>query len=72
VFLDKNRITFNTTVAKHSTLVMELDIARSAGYTAVKITQDKVRKYLDAGYSADELRRELEQLSAQSKWTPFR
>ena len=60
VFLDKNRITFNTTVAKHSTLVMELDIARSAGYTAVEITQDKVRKYLDAGYSVDDLRRELD------------
>ncbi|MBN3854032.1 sugar phosphate isomerase/epimerase [Paraburkholderia sp. Ac-20340] len=35
---------------------MELDIARSAGYTAVEITQDKVCSYLDAGYSADDLR----------------
>nr|WP_241023403.1 sugar phosphate isomerase/epimerase family protein [Paraburkholderia sp. Ac-20340] len=37
-------------------MVMELDIARSAGYTAVEITQDKVCSYLDAGYSADDLR----------------
>lgn len=62
MFLEKNRITFNTTAAKHSTLVMELDIARSAGYTAVEITQDKVRSYLDAGYSVDDLRSELDGL----------
>jgi sugar phosphate isomerase/epimerase len=60
VFLDKNRITFNTTGAKHSTLVMELDIARSASYSAVEISQDKVRRYLDAGYSVDDLRSELD------------
>ncbi|CAM2157738.1 Inosose isomerase [Paraburkholderia tropica] len=57
--IDKNRITFNTTAAKDSTLVMELDIARDAGYTAVEITQDKAQKYLDAGYSIDDLRTEL-------------
>lgn len=57
---DNNRITFNTTAAKHSTLVMELDIARTAGYTAVEITQDKARSYLDAGYSLDDLRGELD------------
>ena len=62
---DKNQITFNTTAAKHSTLVMELDVARSAGYTAVEITQDKVRKYLDAAYSVEDLRRELEGLTVQ-------
>jgi sugar phosphate isomerase/epimerase len=62
VFSEKNRITFNTTAAKHSTLVMELDIARSAGYTAVEITQDKVRSYLDAGNSIDDLRRVLDGL----------
>jgi sugar phosphate isomerase/epimerase len=62
VFLDKNRITFNTTAARYSTLVMELDIARCAGYTAVEISQDKVRRYLDAGYSVDDLRNELDGL----------
>ncbi len=62
MFLDKNRITFNTTAARYSTLVMELDIARYAGYTAVEISQDKVRRYLDAGYSVDELRNELDGL----------
>jgi sugar phosphate isomerase/epimerase len=62
VFLDKNRITFNTTAARYSTLVMELDIARYAGYTAVEISQDKVRRYLDAGYSVDDLRNELDGL----------
>ncbi|MFM0502963.1 sugar phosphate isomerase/epimerase family protein [Paraburkholderia caffeinilytica] len=60
MFLDKNRITFNTTGAKHSTLVMELDIARSASYSAVEISQDKARRYLDAGYSVDDLRNELD------------
>lgn len=60
--IDRNRIAFNTTAAKHSTLVMELDIARSAGYTAVEITQDKAQKYLDAGYSVDDLRTELDGL----------
>jgi sugar phosphate isomerase/epimerase len=60
VFLNNNRITFNTTAAKHSSLVMELDIARKAGYTAVEITQDKVRAYLDSGHSFDDLRRELD------------
>lgn len=62
VFPEKNRITFNTTAAKHSTLVMELDIARSAGYTAVEITQDKVRRYLEAGYSIEDLCRLLDGL----------
>lgn len=62
MFLDKNRITFNTTAARYSTLVMELDIARCAGYTAVEISQDKVRRYLDAGYSVDDLRNELDGL----------
>jgi hypothetical protein len=62
VFLERNRITFNTTAAKYSTLVMELDIARHAGYTAVEISQDKARIYLDAGYSVDDLRSELDGL----------
>jgi sugar phosphate isomerase/epimerase len=62
VFVDKNRITFNTTAARYSTLVMELDIARRAGYTAVEISQDKARRYLDAGYSLDDLRSELDGL----------
>ncbi|WP_322092616.1 sugar phosphate isomerase/epimerase family protein [Paraburkholderia bannensis] len=61
--IDNNRIVFNTTAARHATLVMELDVARNAGYTAVEITQNKARGYLDAGYSMDELKRELDGLT---------
>ena len=54
-----DRITFNTTAAKHATLVMQLDIARTAGYEAIEITQDKVIDYLNAGFSESELLAEL-------------
>jgi sugar phosphate isomerase/epimerase len=65
VLIDNSRLTFNTTAAKHSTLVMELDVARFAGYTSVEITQDKVQKYLDGGFSNDDLRDELDGLTVQ-------
>ncbi|WP_321791837.1 sugar phosphate isomerase/epimerase family protein [Caballeronia sp. J97] len=65
MLIDNSRLTFNTTAAKHSTLVMELDVARFAGYTSVEITQDKVQKYLDGGFSTDDLRNELDGLTVQ-------
>lgn len=65
MLIDNSRLTFNTTSAKHSTLVMELDVARRAGYSSVEITQDKVQNYLDAGFSTDELRDELDGLTVQ-------
>lgn len=65
MLIDNSRLTFNTTAAKHSTLVMELDVARFAGYTSVEITQDKVQKYLDGGFSNDDLRDELDGLTVQ-------
>ncbi|MBB3396009.1 sugar phosphate isomerase/epimerase family protein [Rhizobium sp. BK060] len=58
-----NTLVFNTTVAKHSNLVMELDIARQSNYGAIEITANKVREFLASGRSREELARALDGLS---------
>jgi sugar phosphate isomerase/epimerase len=55
-----NTLVFNTTVAKHSTLMMELDIARSNGYSAIETTAAKVKSFLSAGHNEQDLKRTLE------------
>ncbi|WCG84645.1 sugar phosphate isomerase/epimerase family protein [Pectobacterium sp. A5351] len=57
---ERNILTLNTTVSKYSTLMMELDIARNAGYRSIEIISSKVWDYLDAGHSQFELKQALD------------
>jgi sugar phosphate isomerase/epimerase len=61
----KNRLTFNTTAARHCNFVMQMDIARSAGFRSVELTSDPILAYLEAGYSQTELREVLDGLQVQ-------
>ena len=63
--LQKNRLTFNTTAAKHCNFTLQMDIARKAGFDAVEITSGPVQAYLEAGYSLSELQALLDGLQVQ-------
>lgn len=49
-------LTLHSTVAKHSTLAMDLDIASAVGFDALEINSGKLEAYLQAGYTEAELR----------------
>lgn len=57
---EKNILAFHSTVAKHSNLVMELDIARTAGFEAVELNSSKLVDYLAAGYTEQDLKHLLQ------------
>jgi|GEM_PF-264028 len=61
----KNRLTFNTTAARHCNFIMQMDIARHAGFDSVELTSEPVRAYLDAGYSHKDLKVALDGLQVQ-------
>lgn len=52
----KNMLTMHSTVTKHSNLVMDIDVAKTAGFDAMEITTDKLTGYLAAGYTEQDLR----------------
>ncbi|EJM22342.1 sugar phosphate isomerase/epimerase [Pseudomonas sp. GM21] len=52
----KNILALHSTVAKHSTLAMDIDIARTVGFDALEIYSGKLEDYLRAGYSEAELK----------------
>jgi len=51
-----NTLVLHSTVAKHSTLAMDIDIAQAVGFDALEINSAKLEAYLQAGYSEQELR----------------
>lgn len=51
-----NTLVLHSTVAKHSTLAMDIDIAQAVGFDALEINSAKLEAYLQAGYSEPELR----------------
>ncbi|MBK5552850.1 sugar phosphate isomerase/epimerase [Pseudomonas sp. TH03] len=51
-----NILALHSTVAKHSTLAMDIDIAKSVGFDALEIYSGKLEAYLQAGYSEPELK----------------
>jgi sugar phosphate isomerase/epimerase len=55
----ENALVFNTTVAKHSTFVMEIDVAQKTGFMGIETTAAKIRNYLDADHSVSELKATL-------------
>jgi sugar phosphate isomerase/epimerase len=52
----KNILALHSTVAKHSTLAMDIDIAKVVGFDALEINSGKLEAYLQAGYSEPELK----------------
>jgi len=52
----KNILALHSTVAKHSTLAMDIDIATTVGFDALEIYGGKLEAYLAAGYSELELK----------------
>lgn len=51
-----NILALHSTVAKHSTLAMVIDIAKSVGFDALEIYSGKLEDYLRAGYSEPDLK----------------
>ncbi|MEA9975658.1 MULTISPECIES: sugar phosphate isomerase/epimerase family protein [unclassified Pseudomonas] len=51
-----NILALHSTVAKHSTLAMDIDIAKSVGFDALEIYSGKLEDYLRAGYSEPDLK----------------
>lgn len=51
-----NQIILHSLVAKHGTLALDLDIARRVGFDGLEASGGKLRAFLDAGFSAGELR----------------
>ncbi|WP_330212830.1 sugar phosphate isomerase/epimerase family protein [Pseudomonas sp. Z18(2022)] len=50
-----NVLALHSTVAKHSTLAMDIDIAQALDFDALEINSGKLEAYLQAGYSESEL-----------------
>jgi sugar phosphate isomerase/epimerase len=50
-----NLIALHSTVAKHSTLAMDIDMAQTLGFDALEINSGKLEAYLQAGYCEAEL-----------------
>lgn len=57
--LPKNCLALHSTVAKHSTLAMDIDIATAVGFDALEINSGKLEAFLQAGYSDAELKQRL-------------
>lgn len=57
--LGKNAISLNPTVTNVCNLVLHKTVAREAGFDAIELAFDQIDKYLEAGYTEDELKREL-------------
>ncbi|EJM69345.1 sugar phosphate isomerase/epimerase [Pseudomonas sp. GM49] len=49
-------LALHSTVAKHSTLAMDIDIAKTVGFDALEINSAKLEAWLQAGYSEPELK----------------
>ncbi|WP_166361581.1 sugar phosphate isomerase/epimerase family protein [Pseudomonas akapageensis] len=52
----KNILALHSTVARYSTLAMDIDIARDTGFDALEINSGKLEGYLAAGHSEQELK----------------
>jgi sugar phosphate isomerase/epimerase len=54
--MQKNILALHSTVAKHSPLAIDLDIAYTVGFDAVEMYSGKLEAYLAAGFSENELK----------------
>jgi sugar phosphate isomerase/epimerase len=54
-----NQIILHSLVARHGTIALDLDIMRKLGFDGLEALDSKLRQFLDAGFSEDELRRTI-------------
>lgn len=57
------QIALHATVAKHSTLAIDVDIAKTVGFDAIELSGSKLGAYLEAGHDVRELKALLGKLS---------
>ncbi len=50
-----NRLIYNSTVSRHATLAIDLEIVRAAGFDGYEVAGGKLRDFLAAGFSEAEL-----------------
>jgi sugar phosphate isomerase/epimerase len=58
-----NALVLHATVSKYSNVVTDINIMRSVGFDGIELTSTKLQAYLDAGYSSDDLRQLLADVS---------
>lgn len=58
--------TLHGQVTLHSNILSDVRIAKEAGYLALELHTDKLNRYLDAGRSANELRRVMDDFGIQA------
>lgn len=58
-----NRLIYHSLVSKDSTLAIDINVARDRAFDGIETSGAKIAAFLDAGYSADELRSSLEGLT---------
>ncbi len=58
-----NEFALHCTVARHGTVALDVNLAKSVGFTALELSATKLHKYFDAGYSHDDLKGLLAGLS---------
>ncbi|MBF8774067.1 sugar phosphate isomerase/epimerase family protein [Pseudomonas fulva] len=51
-----NELAFHCTVARHGTVALDVNIAKSAGFSAIEMSGSKLQKYFDVGYEAADLK----------------
>lgn len=56
-------LTHNTTLAKYSSLVVEVESAKEAGFKSLELSAKKVSDYLDAGFTESDLKTLLKGLT---------
>jgi sugar phosphate isomerase/epimerase len=52
----RNALILHSTVTRWSTLVMDVELARSLQFDGLELSAEKVERYLSAGYAPDELK----------------
>ncbi|RUX50535.1 sugar phosphate isomerase/epimerase, partial [Mesorhizobium sp. M4A.F.Ca.ET.050.02.1.1] len=56
----KNRLILHSSVAWHVPLIMDIDVARAVGFDGIDPSTRKLRGFLDAGFTEQELLARLE------------
>jgi len=51
-----NELAFHCTVARHGTVALDLNIAKSAGFSSIEMSGAKLQKYFEVGYETKDLR----------------
>ncbi|MDO7897527.1 sugar phosphate isomerase/epimerase family protein [Pseudomonas citrulli] len=51
-----NEFALHCTVARHGTVALDVNIAKSVGFSALELSATKLHKYFDAGYSREDLK----------------